>query len=404
MSGQDQDSRSAYVAAGVDYKKSDRFKKAAQRLATETGLSLRRHHRVDGLEFEAVFDSIGESAALVEFPEFFLAHTIESLGTKNLVADAMDGLTAPSTVQAEIADVLAERAGKLRYGAIAQDAVAMILNDLTTCGATPAMLMMLLAVGDDAWFNDEPRYLNLLEGFRNAAVATSCFWGGGETPTLSTIVSAKSFVLGGSASGIICPKSRRVSDRVQPGDAIIFFESSGIHANGLSVARKVAKRLDDGYLTKVDGGMTFGEALLVPTHLYSPVIEHLRDCSIDLHGVVNITGHGLCKLMRSPRPLSYVIDVLPEPQPVFAPIQECGGEDGSRVSDREMYGTFNMGVGFAAFVAAEDVQNVWRALRLYDEGPQMAAMLAGHVEASEERRVVLVPKGINYGPADLNIR
>jgi phosphoribosylformylglycinamidine cyclo-ligase len=103
---------------------------------------------------------------------------------------------------------------------------------------------------------------------------------------------------------LVNPKTRlSVGDRLGPGDAIVLLDSSGIHANGLSLARKLVERLPQGWLTEVAPGLSYGEALLAPTVLYSPVTEALWQAGITPHYCANITGHGWRKLLRHAGPL-----------------------------------------------------------------------------------------------------
>ncbi len=365
-----------YKDAGVDYENLDPFKRAAQIAARKTTENLEYHGGLVELE-----ESRGESAYLIDAGDFFLAHVEEGLGTKNLVADAMQALT-----------------GGCYYASIAQDTAAMIVNDMLTVGARPISLAMHVAAGDDAWFTDEVRTRALIDGWKHACDLSECVWSGGETPTLRGVVQPNAVVLSGSGIGRIRNKNQvMLGSRVRAGDAIVILTSSGIHANGLSLARKVADKLEGGYLHQLRDSRTFGHALLTPTHLYVQMIRELQDRGIECHYGVNITGHGWRKLMRAREPFSYIIDDLPAVPPEFDVIQEA-----TKLSDREMYGTFNMGAGFALILPKED------AAKLIEVASDMTlpyeVMYAGTVEASEAKRVVLAPKEIVYAAEDLQVR
>ena len=194
---------------------------------------------------------------------------------------------------------------------------------------------------------------------------------------------------------MIRPKGRLIRANISAGDAIVLFESSGIHANGLTLARAIADRAPNGYLSLLRDGRTYGDALLDPTHIYVGVIEDCLNRGVDLHYAVNITGHGWRKLMRATEPFAYLIDAVPSPQPVFEFMQGEG-----HIDDREAYGNFNMGAGFAVYVAERDVNAVLEVARAFP----FQAMQAGHIERSEDRRVVISPKGIEFSGATLAVR
>ena len=198
------------------------------------------------------------------------------------------------------------------YDHIAQDTVAMIVNDMVTLGALPLAVAMHLGVGSSDWFKDERRAEDLVDGWRKACQLARCAWGGGETPTLSGVVEAATVVLAGSAIGMVKPKGRLIRANIQHGDAIVLFESSGIHANGLTLARAIAERAPNGYLTPLRDGRPYGEALLDPTHIYVGVIEDCLNRGVDIHYAVNITGHGWRKLMRASDPFAYVVERDPD--------------------------------------------------------------------------------------------
>jgi phosphoribosylformylglycinamidine cyclo-ligase len=121
-------------------------------------------------------------------------------------------------------------------------------------------------------------------GWKAACDTCGVAWGGGETPALAGIVEAGRIDLAASCTGLVNPKSRlSVGDKLGPGDAIVLLASSGIHANGLSLARKLVERLPQGYLTEIAPGLSYGEALLAPTVLYSPVTEALWQAGIVPH-------------------------------------------------------------------------------------------------------------------------
>ena len=362
-----------YAGSGVDYSALDPFKRRAQIAGRSTAEVLRR------LGVAEVEMSRGESAYLVETPDSFLAHVEEGLGTKNLVADAMYRLVPERSF----------------YDQIAQDTVAMIVNDMITLGALPLAVAMHLGVGSSDWFKDDRRAGDLIDGWRRGCELARCAWGGGETPTLSGVVEPAAVVLAGSAIGMVKPKERLIRANIQPGDAVVLFESSGIHANGLTLARAVADRATNGYLTLLSDGRPYGEALLDPTHIYVAAIEDCLDRDVDIHYAVNITGHGWRKLMRAPEPFAYVIDTVPTPQPVFELIQSVGNVD-----DSEAYGNLNMGAGFAIYVPEKHVATVLDVVRPFP----FKAMRAGHVEKSATRRVVISPKGLEYSAETLRVR
>ena len=364
-----------YASTGVNYDAMDPFKRMAQQAAQETANNICRFNT--GWASELAL-SRGESAYLIETSHSFLAHVEEGLGTKNLVADAMyDGH------------------GKSYYDQIAQCTVAMIVNDLITLGALPLSVAMHLAVGNSDWFNDKKRTGDLINGWRNACNLARCTWGGGETPTLKGVVIPEAVVLSGSAIGIIEPKKRLIISRlIQHGDAIVIIESSGIHANGLTLARKIADKLPEGYLTKLSDGRTYGETLLDSTHIYVGLVEDCLDAGVNIHYAVNITGHGWRKLMRATQPFTYVIETLPTQLPIFDFLQQHGPVD-----DMEAYGNLNMGAGFALYVDEAQANQVIDIAKKFG----LRAFVAGHIEDGE-KKVVIKTKNLVFGGETLAVR
>lgn len=364
-----------YTSTGVDYGAMDPFKRKAQLAARATARNIRRLHDGEFCELEA---SRGESVYLIEAAKSYLAHVEEGLGTKNIVADAMYQLT-----------------DKSYYDHIAQDTVAMIVNDMITLGALPLSVAMHLAVGESAWFDDEDRSDDLIKGWRKACDMARCTWGGGETPTLRGVIVPGTVVLSGSAIGLVKPKERLLrAERIRAGDAIVFIESSGIHANGLTMARRIAELLPQGYLTLLDDGRTYGATLLDPTHIYVGLVEDCLNAGLEIHYAVNITGHGWRKLMRAPQPFVYAIDTLPMHQQIFDVMQEYGPVD-----DYEAYGNFNMGAGFALYMSERDVEAAITAAAKLG----FRAFKAGHIE-NGPRQVWIKPRRLTYTGETLAVR
>ena len=359
-----------YQKAGVRYDVLDRFKRLAQKGASDT-------YRKSPVVNE-VPASRGESAFVWEENNCYRAFVLEGLGTKNRVADEM-----------------AKTTHKTYYDQIAKDAVASAINDLIVVGATPQVLSAYFAVGSSEWFSDERRSSDLVNGWTKACFEANVIWGGGETPALSGIVEPDTIDLAESVVGIVKPKKRlTLGDKLKAGDAILLVESSGIHANGLTLARAIADTLPKGYATKLSDATMYGEALLTPTIIYSRLVESLFAAGIDIHYMVHITGHGWRKLMRANQTFTYRIDTVPALLPIFSFIQEHSGLD-----DSEMYGTFNMGAGFAIYLPEKDRRKAMRIVASH----KLKSWCAGCVEKGP-KRVIIAPKNITYASGALQVR
>ena len=359
----------------MSYATVDPGKVRAQRAAASTAVSLERR----GLG--EVAESRGESAYVIDMGDHYVSTVTEALGTKNLVADAVRPLT-----------------GRSHYDDVARDTVATILNDLATVGGHPVALTAYWASGSSEWFSDTARMADLVDGWTAACREAGCSWGGGETQVLTEMIQPAVAVLGGSAVGRIAPKSRLlVGSSVTRGDAILIAPATGIHANGLTLARRIADKLPRGYATPVPGdtrGRSYGEVLLDPAPLYGPVVEALQEASVDLHYAAHVTGHGWRKLMRATGALTYVLDAVPAPPPIFDFMMRAAS-----IEQAEAYGTFNMGAGFAFYVGDGEVERALDVARA--SGVEL--LQAGHVEEGP-RRVVIRPIGVTFEDAALCIR
>lgn len=362
----------AYKKAGVDYDVIDEFKRRAQELARSTD------GNIDDTIWKTVPESRGESVFLLEGMDSYLAIVAEQLGTKNLVADAVY-----------------EQTGKSFYYNVGIDTAASIINDLATAGARPLALAQMPLAGDSEWFKGE-RAADFLAGWTEACNRSRAVYGPGESPALPGLVAPETAVLTGASIGIIDPKDRYIESNIDAGDQIVLLESTGIHANGSSLARSLAERLPDGYQTELSNGRPYGEALLDASHIYSPVVQECLHKDLDIFYAPHLTGHGWTKLMRSRSQVRYVIEKLPPVPPVLEFIVEQTGMD-----SREAYQTLNMGAGFALFVQRSDVADV---IEIASKNG-IAAYHAGQVEQrSEESTVEIKPLGITYTAKDLTVR
>lgn len=234
-----------------------------------------------------------------------------------------------------------------RYDTIGFDCVAMNVNDLICVGARPLALVDYLAVNT----LDEERVDAILAGLAAAAAEAGIAIPGGETAQLPEIVGADgdgaAFDLVGSCIGTLEPAALIDGGRLAPGDALIGLASSGIHSNGLTLARRVllaqAGYSYDDHLPVL--GRSLGEELLEPTAIYVRAVTALWEAGIDTRAIAHITGDGFANLCRVGAHVGFVIDDLPERPAIFNLIQEAGGID-----ETEMHRVFNLGVGLVVAV------------------------------------------------------
>lgn len=361
-----------YSQVGDDYDTKDPIKKLAQTSAKMTGRNLEKQG------FNEIADTRGESAYVWKQGSVLMAAVVEGLGTKNLVADGMREIT-----------------NKTYYDIIGHDTVATIINDLITVGAAPLVVHAYWAIESNDWLQDTQRMTDFISGWKSACDISGASWGGGETPTLKGIVVPGTVDLGGSAIGIIKQKKRLITDsKLKEGDRIILLKSSGINANGLSLARAVAKKLPKGYATKLPSGQLYGEAILQKSHIYASLLQKLFTANVDIHYISNITGHGLRKVMRARQNYSYVIEIIFPPQELFLFIQKH-----AQLSDFEMYQTYNMGMDYALFIPQKEVKKAQSIIKKMG----FESIDAGYVEKGK-KQVIIKPKNLVYGGETLDLR
>lgn len=370
---EDASSAEAYRAAGVDYEVLD----AAKRRSIEAVLASIANPNGRGVS--VVEETVGEPAQLFELEGIKFAIVLECLGTKSEIARAVE-----------------ESFGADHWAAIGMDSVAAVVNDLCCVGALPLTVSAYLATGSAAWYSG-PRHSSLVAGWQKACEQAGAAWVGGESPTLAGIVAEDGVDIAGSATGRVPAGSLAwLGTRLEAGDDIVLVASSGLHANGASLARALAGSLAEGWGTKLPSGRGFGDAVLEPSLIYVGLVEALQASAWhdSVHYASHITGHGLRKLMRADRPLTYRIHQLPEVPEVLAWLAGTAGLD-----DEAAYGTFNMGAGFAVFASAGSGAAVVEVAG----GLGLAAIVAGSVE-NGPRQVVLEPLGVSYSSGDLELR
>ncbi|MFC7154625.1 phosphoribosylformylglycinamidine cyclo-ligase [Halomarina halobia] len=272
----------------------------------------------------AVGEFEGDYAGLVDIGDRYLALATDGVGTKLLVAEALDDFTT-----------------------IGIDCIAMNVNDLVAAGVEPVAFVDYLAV--DAPDDDVAEQVGrgLAAGAAEAGVALV----GGETAVMPDVI--RGLDLAGTCAGL-APKDALFPGAAEAGDALVGFPASGVHSNGLTLARKAAARnheFADPF--PLDESRTVGEVLLEPTRIYAELLAPLREHGA--HAAAHVTGGGWTNLLRMGE-RRYVVDDPFDPNPVFEFVQNEGN-----VADEEMYRTFNMGTGFVAALAPADAESVAEA-------------------------------------------
>src|SRR3954467_287593 len=355
---------SEYTKAGIDYDVLDESKRSAIRNAEATSSLIGLHGG------RVIEESRGASAFVLELGGQQLAFVVEGLGTKSILARHW-----------------LEQTGEGRFADVGVDGVAAIVNDVASVGALPVVVNAYFATGSSEWHAHGGSALSLIAGWRAGCDRAQAVWGGGESPALPDLLSPKDVEIAGSAVGTVPPEwGPLLGDDLRAGQAIVLVDSSGLHANGATLARSVAAKLPDGLRTPMPDGNAFGDALLTPSVIYVPLVAELRNRGIRPSYLAHITGHGLRKLMRAPAALVYVIDALPPVPPVLEFLADQAG-----MSERDAYGTFNMGAGWAVYADADKAGAVVGAAAARG----MNARVAGHIEEGD-RAVELTGPGISY--------
>ena len=355
----------------VNYSQADPMKVLAQKEGLATAKNM-------PFGFVEVAGTRGESAYVFQMGGQWGALVQEGLGSKSLIAQKVF-----------------EETGESFFAAIAQDTVAHIINDLISVGATPVVLNAYWSSSSYEWLTNHKLATDFIKGWRAACDLSGVVWGGGETQALLGVLAPGALEFAGSAFGIVNDEKHLVrGQNLRAGDAIVLIESSGVHANGISLIREIADKLPEGYQTKLKDSTLFGQTVLTRMHIYAQLVGALQKDGINIHYLSHITGHGWRKLMRAEVDFSYVITEVPPVQEIFNFIAKQAGNN-----QKEMYGNYNMGAGYAVYVPAGQAAQVVDIAQDYG----LKAWVAGRVEAGP-KQVVIEPLGITFAGNSLEVR
>jgi len=297
-----------YAGSGVDFRKENNVVNAIKKILRPTFENRKNK------PFGEVKCDLGAYANLVEFGDYSLALTTDGVGSKVIIAQALG-----------------------KYESVGVDCVAMNVNDLLCVGAEPIAMVDYIAMQNMNIDIAKELSRGLAKGAKMAGIAII----GGETASMPDVIRGvgdNGFDLAGTALGIVRTDDIVTGENIKVGDSILGFASSGVHSNGLTLARKVLPQ-----------NMWFN--LLTPTKIYvNEILSILKHFNV--RGLAHITGGGFLNLHRLTNH-GFILDSLPKAPPIIRKIQELGN-----ISNDEMYRTFNMGVGFCIIVDKEDAENI----------------------------------------------
>ena len=311
-----------YKDAGVDVQKIKKSQASIGRIIAST----HKAHKVKS--------GFGHYAGLVEIHggKLLATHT-DGVGTKVLIANLLK-----------------------KYDTIGIDCVAMNVNDIICIGAKPVSFVDYIAANQ----NNESIFIEIARGLAAGAKKADVPIVGGETAIMPDLFLEKKFAfdLAGMVAGLVEKNKTILGNKITQGDIIIGIQSTGIHSNGYSLARKALLKK---YSIKdtVSGVGKIGDALLVPTEIYvRPVLEIISKCQV--HGLANITGGAFTKLLRL-KNTGFWLDSMPEPPKIMQLIENQG------IRQDEMYKTFNMGIGFCIIAPknySEQIMSICKKYKL----------------------------------------
>lgn len=308
-----------YTAAGVDT--------AAGDLAVELMKSaVRRTHGPEVLGGVGGFAGLYDASALLGFTKPLLATSTDGVGTKVAIAQAID-----------------------KHDTIGQDLVGMVVDDIVVVGAKPLFMTDYIACGKVF----PERIADIVRGIATGCELTGTALVGGETAEHPGLLGVNDYDVAGAATGVVEADAVLGAERVRPGDVVLALASSGLHSNGYSLVRHIVSRAGITYASDApEFGRTWGEELLEPTRLYTlPLLRLLEAVPEGIHSLSHVTGGGIAANLARVLPVGTWVEVdrsTWSPAPVFRVLADLGG-----LELESTEGTWNLGIGFLAVVAAE---------------------------------------------------
>jgi phosphoribosylformylglycinamidine cyclo-ligase len=351
----------------------------------------------NSLSYDAVgVNSAGEEAALTELsswinqtfglnpakpllPLGFFANVLQ-LSTDMGLAISTDGVGTKLLVAQALR----------KFDTVGIDCIAMNVNDILCVGAVPVSMVDYIAVS-----SMDPGVLGeIAKGLHAGAHVARINIPGGEIAQIRELLREStgpgfSFDLVGTCVGTVHPKRLIIGRDIEPGDLVVGIESSGVHSNGFTLARRalgLAERMDSSFNQySSELGRTLGDELLTPTTIYVPEVLAMLEAEIPVKALIHITSDGLLNLQRVASQTGYVIESPLAPHPIFSLIQKRGNVDMA-----EMFRVFNMGTGFCVICAPADASRVEQIARDH----QRRAAVIGYTVNDPQRRVWIPSHGL----------
>lgn len=325
------ESASIYAQAGVDTEAGDRAVELMKAAVSRT-------HGAEVLGGVGGFAGLFDASALLGYQKPLLATSTDGVGTKVAIAQAID-----------------------KHDTIGQDLVAMVVDDIIVVGAKPLFMTDYIACGKLV----PERIAAIVGGIARACEATGTALVGGETAEHPGLLGDDDYDVAGAAVGVVEADRVLGPEKVQDGDVVLAMEASGLHSNGFSLVRKIMADAGVDYFDhSADLGMSYGEALLEPTKLYTAqLLQVLQDPTLDgaIHSLSHVTGGGIAANLSRVLPVGAWVEMDRgswSPLTVFRHLADLAGHNLT-----ELETAWNLGIGMFAVVEADRADAVQSALQ-----------------------------------------